>query len=962
MKPMKNPHYHWLTRGEILTAAIITVGAGTALGQQASTTEWNGATGDWSDPTWTAGVPGTDSLAGVENGGTVTVAGPAAADLEQLRVGGGSILNLGSSVGVVGTDLIDNDPDPDTPATGFYLFEGTLNVNSGGALSVTTGGDFWLGDGANGVINLISGGSISTDREVRVGIGGSSTSSLIQTGGSLTHTTGEFRVGAFDASGTYNISGGTAQINTLKVGYAGQGNGQVTISGAGTNVTLNGETSVAWDALSSGTLTVEGGTVVANNRLRIGVAGGDPGDGSRSASYLQTGGTVTVNEGIDIGGNTPAAVASTVGISSGVLETTQSVDVGHAGSGSGVLNVSGDADFRPASLFVSRTATSTGTVNLSGGATTLAGEFTVGENSAATSTAAVNISGDAFLEAPNFRIRNGIVTQSSIDSFVDIPAGGELFVGIATGASAVTQYNLSGGDLVVGNRLRIGVGTAGSTLFNQTGGSVDVTGRLDLVENGGASNTYQISAGSLMTSAQGFIGAYGSGTATFDVSGTADVDFGGNMEIGRESTTATVNLTGGSVSAAQVYLGAGSGSSALNLSSTAELVATSFRLKHGTFTQSDSTSLFDVNGEGIVGVNNSTDATYNMQDGTLEFLSRLRIGATGGSHTNTFNQTGGSVDLKNRLDMGEVAGPTNIYQISAGSLSLTGGDQRILVGAFNDGTGTLTISGTGQIEAQSIVLGESATAVGTMNLDGGRVVTDFIKTGAAAAGTQTMNLNGGTIEARVDAAQGLTGNLPANLLAGGVTFDVPDAAWTASTSGIMTGVGSLTKTGPGRLTVLGDQQYTGDTIVEGGILRLDDPYLDPASDIYLTTGVLLELDFESQIDVGTIYLDGVPQPAGVYDNTSALIAGAGSLNSTTGPSPGVDVVVDSFTLDTSGPTRMAVIEITGTPNSDYVCKASTDLTNFVTVATETTDGSGNATFSVEADETAEFFIVEDAPN
>ncbi|MGB1131007.1 MAG: autotransporter-associated beta strand repeat-containing protein, partial [Haloferula sp.] len=306
--------------------------------------------------------------------------------------------------------------------------------------------------------------------------------------------------------------------------------------------------------------------------------------------------------------------------------------------------------------------------------------------------------------------------------------------------------------------------------------------------------------------------------------------------------------------------------------------------------------------------------------------------------------------------------PTNIYQISAGSLSLTGGDQRILVGAFNDGTGTLTISGTGQIEAQSIVLGESATAVGTMNLDGGRVVTDFIKTGAAAAGTQTMNLNGGTIEARVDAAQGLTGNLPANLLAGGVTFDVPDAAWTASTSGIMTGVGSLTKTGPGRLTVLGDQQYTGDTIVEGGILRLDDPYLDPASDIYLTTGVLLELDFESQIDVGTIYLDGVPQPAGVYDNTSALIAGAGSLNSTTGPSPGGDVVVDSFTLDTSGPTRMAVIEITGTPNSDYVCKASTDLTNFVTVGTETTDGSGNATFSVEADETAEFFIVEDAPN
>ena len=941
----------------LLSALSIGLIPAAALGQEASTTEWNaGGNGNWSDTTWTAGVPGTGSLAGVLTGDTVAVAIPAANDLSQILVNGDSVLDINSTIGVVGTD---------TPATGFYIVNGTTNVNSGGVLDVNTGGVFRVGNGGEGFLNLLPGGTITTDRPFVVGSATSTSSLFSQTGGTLTHTAGEFRIGNFDGVGTYEISGGIAAIDTMKVGYAGSGTGFATVSGSA-DLTLNGETSISWDAECSGTLQIDGGTVVTNGRIRVGVAGTSPVSGTRSATLNQTDGDVTVNGRIDIGGNTPADMVNTVTLSGGQLSTTESVNVGYSGPGTGILNVSDLSFFQPQNLIISNGAETTGTVNLTGGTTAPPGEVTVGPNSAVTSTAILNISEDGYLETDNFRIRNGTVNQSGEFAEVFVPSGGGGFL-LGVDSSGDTVYNLSDGIVTSETRVRVGVACTGTTLFNQTGGDVNITGRLDVGENAGTGvgdNVYQISSGTLMASDRGLIGAFGTGHATLSVSGDADVDFAANIEVGRADTTGVVNVSGGVLTGATMVLGQDKvggdslGQGSLNVSDDGLLELSGLQVRKGIATQMDGTSTVTVSGDVIVGLNNQADATFDMQDGLLDVNGRLRLGAGSGSVTNLFDQGGGTVDLNSRLDLGDADTATNRYAISGGTLSLTGGDQRILVGFQDNTSGQLDVSGTGLVQASSVVLGEFPLATGTLNLDGGVIETTQIKSGNAPGSAHTFNLNGGTIRSSADASVNIDGNLPATMLAGGVTFDVPDAGWTTSTSGIMTGAGALAKIGPGKLIVNGVQAYTGATRVEEGTLCLVEPYLDSNGDVYLYTGATLELQFAGANDIGTLFIDDVPQPVGTYSNAeTALITGTGSLNATVGGAAGTLEIVS---ISRAG--NVATIVIKGEPNSDYDCRSSLDLTGFgAVIATETTDGNGDATFTVDATEDRKFYIIEDAP-
>ncbi len=834
----------------ILTVALTCLGTGHLLAQQTSTTVWTGGAGNWSDASWSAGVPTTGSLAGVLNGSTITVAAPAASDIGQILIDGSSVVVVASSIGVIGTDAIVNDPPPETPATGLYVNTGTLNVNSGGELTVTTGGNFRVGNGGNGALTLANGGVISTDRPFVLGSGAASVSTFDQTGGTFAQTGSNLLLGASDAMGTFSASGGT-------------------------------------------------------------------------------------------------------------LTTAGAVTAGSSGTSTGILNISGTVDADLFRLFISGGATTTGKVNVSGGSLQVASELTVGPNAAATSIATLNINDEGDLETANLRIRNGTVNQSGESSLVTVPSGGGgFFVGIDTAGAAT--YNMSGGTLNSETRLRVGVNTTNSMLFNQTGGVVSITGRLDLAENGGPSNIYQISGGSLNTTDNCFVGAFTSGTATFSVSGTADVNLSANLVLGRDATIGIVNASGGTVNATTATIGENPlALSSLNVSGNAFLGLTGLRVRNGTVTQNGGSSLVDVTGDVIVGQSNTLNATYNMQAGTLFAVGRLRFGSNTGSRTNLFDQTGGAVSLKNRLDVGEVAGPTNLCRVSGGSIILSGGDQRILVPL--DGSGTLEVSGTGLVEGSSVVVGEFAASVGTVNLNGGVVLTNQIKSGNAPASAGTLNLDGGIIRSRTSAAVNIDGNRPANLLAGGVTFDVPDAAWTTTTTGIMTGVGGLTKIGPGTLVVNGVQAYSGATRVNEGTLSLVQPYLNGTGDVYLVTGATLGLQFAGSNDIGTLFIDGVPQPTGTYSSVETpLISGTGSLNATVAGNL-IEPTIVSITR--SGTTATIVLE--GAPSTEYQVFSSTNLISFspiaTTPATVVTNGSGDATFTVDATESRKFYRVAEAP-
>ncbi|MCA9231068.1 MAG: autotransporter-associated beta strand repeat-containing protein [Planctomycetales bacterium] len=97
--------------------------------------------------------------------------------------------------------------------------------------------------------------------------------------------------------------------------------------------------------------------------------------------------------------------------------------------------------------------------------------------------------------------------------------------------------------------------------------------------------------------------------------------------------------------------------------------------------------------------------------------------------------------------------------------------------------------------------------------------------------------------------------------------------------------GGLTKAGAGTLALEGANTYTGDTSVLDGSLIIGTPFLADSSDVYLTTGAEINLDFGGGPDViDSLFIDGISQAAGIWGAvgsgaqfTSPLITGSGLL-------------------------------------------------------------------------------------
>jgi autotransporter-associated beta strand protein len=193
------------------------------------------------------------------------------------------------------------------------------------------------------------------------------------------------------------------------------------------------------------------------------------------------------------------------------------------------------------------------------------------------------------------------------------------------------------------------------------------------------------------------------------------------------------------------------------------------------------------------------------------------------------NITGGS------LEIGTVA--------SDGAFFLGGGTANERGGRLNMTGGSLTYLGV-----DGLVLNRSTgRSLGVANFTGGTANLSGITLNAATAtqGSSTLTVNGGTVylgavglQANITAATASvtlnggtlgalapwTGNADLGLGANGVTLQAGDAANSPhdiSLVGLLTGNGTLTKTGAGKLTLGGaNNTYTGATVVNSGMLLL----------------------------------------------------------------------------------------------------------------------------------------------
>lgn len=405
------------------------LGAGAALCLVAA--PLHGANLYWQGTNVSGNLVGPNYTDGVANNLT-----PTASDVVHVGGGGTASYSTPGTLSLQKLRVGHNTAAPANPGTGI------VNISNSAKIDLTVGGagganaSLWVGNVQNGTLNIDGAGtSVTAARLVAIGYGNNTA-----------------------RMGTVNITNGGSLIST--VGNVNLGDSNNSMNGVQGHLNVDGNVTV-----------VSGGA-----DLVIGLY-------AAKSSVTQTGGLISVNDQIEVGGG-----------SSTVL---------NAGS----------------------------SFTASGGTTTMGGNFILGGGAAV--GAAMNLSGTAIVNVGNrFLMGNG--TGSGI---VANHSGGTLNttldVRVGDTTASDTTYNLSGTGVI--NSTTGGViGRQGTAKFFQTGGVANFNGALSIgnreTATGANSGLYKISAGDLNIAVA--LNIANSGVGEFRVVGDdATIDVTGNVNI-----------------------------------------------------------------------------------------------------------------------------------------------------------------------------------------------------------------------------------------------------------------------------------------------------------------------------------------------------------------------------------------------------------------------------------------------
>ncbi|MEO8297523.1 MAG: autotransporter-associated beta strand repeat-containing protein, partial [Burkholderiales bacterium] len=603
-------------------------------------------------------------------------------------------------------------------------------------------------------------------------------------------------------SGGGTIAGGGAPI-TLSGNISGAG--VLTLSAAGnyTGVTLTGTNTHARTVITTGTAFVSssanlgtGSVTLAGGNLSISGSGVDV----SNAIVMSNDATITNASGVTLSG----LLSGTGTLTKAGGGTLKLANTGNEAALSGGLTVNAGA-----LSLADDDALSSGTLTLSGGGLQITRATTL--DNAVVVSAAANIE-------TNFQGHGGVATLAGVLSGSGaLSKNGPDTLVLAganthTGSFTVTQatLRLEGGSA-------IGDGSAVTLNANATLalGAAETIGSLaspDIDESEDTppglsleGNTLTLGGNDSSTSFDGVISGSGSVVKT----GSGSLSLTGNNTYTGTTTVAAGTLAIGS--------DANLGSGAVTLADAATLQITGATTLDNDVTLSGDASL-------------QTDADATLS-GLLSGSSTLTKTGTG---TLTLTHTGNEAAMSGELKL--AAGTLAVADddaLSAGTVSLNGGalsitgattiDNDIVLNLaavlsnsvdatlsgqlsgdaklFKQGAGTLTLSNTGNsaaatgdIEVRAGALRVSADenlSSGTVVLNGG---TLSLASGAAVDNAVSLGVNGGTLAVDADAMAVLTG--------------------------AVSGDGTLTKDGEGVLYMVGDNTYTGATLINAGAVLI----------------------------------------------------------------------------------------------------------------------------------------------